>query len=267
MRVDDRPVSQRTFVRRPAVALAPVGMALALSALACDSKPEKNPFDPPKDAPIPAPPASAIPKKETAPELEIDSVSTKVGFERALLHNPEGRAKLVSLLGEARKWFEGKEALLVVDRKAKVPWVAIYLEELGKLGPSKVTVRTDTRTEYNRDQRFTPEAKVQAPPCSVVGMVTSDFGTAVWKLSGGAAGKRGRGMAGPDLSMTGDTIQRLAKGCKESSTFFVSVAEGIEWGLAFDLGASSRVVPEVHFEDTVLLGEIPTPGHKVDLKR
>jgi hypothetical protein len=98
-------------------------------------------------------------------------------------------------------------------------------------------------------------------------MVTSDFGTAVWKLSGGAAGKRGRGMAGPDLSMTGDTIQRLGKACKDSRTFFVSVADGIEWGLAFDLAASSRVVPEVHFDETVLLGEIPTPGHKIQLKR
>jgi hypothetical protein len=242
-------------------------MAFVLALLGCEDAPRKNPFDPPKDAPIPAPPASAIPKKELAPELEIDSVSTKVGFERALLHNPEGRGKLVSLLSDAKKWFDGKEALVVVDRKAKVAWVATYLEELGKLNPSKITVRTDTRTEYSRDQRFTPESKVQAPPCSVVGMVTSDFGTAVWKLSGGAAGKRGRGMAGPDLSMTGDTIQRLGKACKESSTFFVSVAAGIEWGLAFDLGASSRVVPEVHFEDTVLLGETPTPGHKIDLKR
>ena len=95
--------------------------------------------------------------------------------------------------------------------------------------------------------------------------MTSDFGTAVWKLSGGAAGKRGRGMAGPDLSMTGDTIERLAKTCEDSHTFFVSVAEGIEWGLAFDLGASSRVIPKVKFEDTVLLNEIPTPGHKVTL--
>jgi hypothetical protein len=263
MRVDDPTLSQRAFVRRPAVAL----LALVFATLGCDSKPRKNPFDPAKDAAIPAPPASAIPKRETAPELEIDSVSTKVGFERALLHNPEGRAKLASLMSDARKWFEGKAALVVIDRKAKVPWVAAYLEELGKLNPSQITIRTETRTEYNRDQRFTPESKVKAPPCSVVAMVTSDFGTAVWKLSGGAAGKRGRGMAGPDLSMTGDTIQRLAKACKESSTFFVSVAEGIEWGLAFDLAASSRVVPEVRFEDSVLLGETPTPGHKVDLKR
>jgi hypothetical protein len=89
----------------------------------------------------------------------------------------------------------------------------------------------------------------------------------VWRLSGGVASKRGRGMAGPDLSMTGETIERMGKTCSDSSTFFVSVAEGVEWGLAFDLAASSRVLEKVKFEDTVLLSEIPTPGHKVDLKR
>jgi len=261
MRLEHHALSKRAAVRRPSVAT----LALLCAALGCEEAPKKNPFDPPKDAPIPAPPASAIPKPERAPDFEIDTVSTKVGFERALLHNPEGRGKLVSLLGDAKKWVDGKDILLVVDRKAKVPWVAAYLEELGKLSPGKITIRTETRTEYNRDQVFVPEAKVQAPPCSVVGMVTSDFGTAVWRLSGGAAGKRGRGMAGPDLSMTGDTIERLAKTCEDSRSFFVQVAEGIEWGLAFDLGASSRVVPKVKFENTVLLNEIPTPGHKIAL--
>lgn len=245
------------------------GVALvALSALllGCEDAPKRNPFDPPKDAPIPAPPVSAIPKKETAPELEIDTVSTKVGFERALLQNPEGKAKLTQLLGDARRWLEGKDVLVRIDRKAKVGWVATYLDELGKIGPAKITIRTDTRKEFSQDQRFTPEAKAKAAPCSVVGMVTSDFGTAVWKLSGGVAGKRTKGMAGPDLSMTGETIERFAKGCPDSSSFFVSVADGVEWGLAFDLGASSRVLEKAKFEDTVLLGEIPTPGHKVDLK-
>jgi hypothetical protein len=250
-------------VRQPALSL--LGLAL-LAATACEDAPKKNPFDPPKDAAIAAPPASAIPKQETAPDLEIDTVSTKVGFERALLHNPEGRARLTQLLGDAKKWIEGQEVRLIVDRKAKVPWVATYLEELGKVGPSKITIRTETRKDYNQDQRFTPETKAKAPPCSLVAMVTSDFGTAVWRLSGGVASKRGRGMAGPDLSMTGETIERLAKGCSDSSTFFVSVAEGVEWGLAFDLAASSRVLEKVKFEDTVLLSEIPTPGHKVDLK-
>lgn len=248
------------------LALSLLGLTF-LALTGCEDAPKKNPFDPPKDAAIPAPPASALPKKESAPDLEIDTVSTKVGFERALLHNPEGRAKLTQLLGDAKKWIENQDVRVTVDRKAKVPWVATYLEELGKLGPSKITIRTDTRKEYNQDQRFTPESKAKAPPCSLVGMVTSDFNTAVWRLSGGVASKRGRGMAGPDLSMTGETIERMGKTCSESSTFFVSVAEGVEWGLAFDLAASSRVLEKVKFEDTVLLSQIPTPGHKVELKR
>jgi biopolymer transport protein ExbD len=250
-------------MRPPALILT----ALICAALAgCEDAPKKNSFGPSKDAPVDAPPASAVPKKEVAPDLEIDTVSTKVGFERALLQNPEGRAKLTQLLGDAKKWIEGQEVRVLVDRKAKVAWVATYLEELGKVGPSKITIRTETRKDYSQDQRFTPEAKAKAPACSLVAMVTSDFGTAVWRLSGGVASKRGRGMAGPDLSMTGETIERMGKSCPESSTFFVSVAEGVEWGLAFDLAASSRVLEKVKFEDTVLLSEIPTPGHKVDLK-
>jgi hypothetical protein len=263
MRLDHPTCSKRTVVRRPALAL----LGLCFAALGCEDEPKKNPFDPPKDAPIPAPPASAIPKPDTAPILEIDTISPKVGSERALLMHPEGKGELTALLASAKRWIEGKDVTVLVDRKTKVPWVVTFLDELGKVGPSTITVRTETRKEFNQDQRFVPEAKVQAPPCSVVAMVTSDYGTAVWKLSGGTAGKRSKGMAGPDLSMTGDSIERFAKGCKDSSTFFVQVAEGVEWDLAFDLGAESRVLEHAKFDKTVLLSEIPTPGHKVDLKR
>lgn len=255
-------------MRQPALAFAALCFAAcaAFTALGCEDEPKKNPFEPPKDAPIPAPPASAIPKKDTAPDLEIDTISPKVGSERALLMHPEGKAQLTQLLADAKRWIEGKDVVLLVDRKTKVSWVATYLDELAKIGPSNITVRTETRKEYSRDQHFVPEAKVQAPPCSVVGMVTSDYSTAVWKLSGGTASKRSKGMAGPDLSMTGDTIERFAKGCKDSTTFFVSVADGIEWGLAFDLAASSRVLEHAKFDTMVLLNEIPTPGQKVALK-
>jgi hypothetical protein len=249
-------------MRQSALALA--GLCFAL--LSCEEEPPTKPLEPAKAAPAAAPAEATTPKPQTAPDLEIDTVSAKVGFERALLQNPEGRANLASLLQGAKRFIEGKDVRVSIDRKTKVPWVATYLDELGKIGPSKITLRTETRKEFSQDQHFTPEAKAKAPPCSVVGMVTSDFGTAVWKLSGGVAGKRSRGMAGPDLSMTGDTIERFGKGCKESSTFFVSVADGIEWGLAFDLAASSRMLEHVKFEDSVLLGEIPTPGHRVELK-
>jgi hypothetical protein len=261
MRRDHPTLSNRSALQKSALTL------LLLTALGCEEAPKKNPFDPPKDAPIPAPPASAFKKPETAPVLEIDTISPKVGSERALLMHPEGKAELTRLLGEAKRWLEGKDVVLIVDRKTKVAWVATYLNELAKVSPASIKVRTDTRKDFSSELRFVPEAKVQAPPCSVVGMVTPDYATAVWKLSGGTAGKRPKGMAGPDLSMTGDTIERFAKGCKESSTFFVQVADGIEWGLAFDLAASSRVLEHAKFDTTVLLNEIPTPGHKVELKR
>ena len=258
---EDNPTfANRAAVRKPALAL----LAL-LTALGCDEEPKKA-AEPAKEAPVAAPPPTAVKKPDVAPILEIDTISPKVGSERALLMHPEGKAELTRLLTEQKRWLQGQDVALLVDRKTKVAWVATYLDELAKLGVSKVTVRTDTRKEFSGEQRFVPEAKVQAPPCSVVGMVTSDYATAVWKLSGGTAGKRSKGMAGPDLSMTGDTIERFAKGCKDSSTFFVQVADGIEWGLAYDLAASSRVLEHAKFDTSVLLNEIPTPGHKVDLK-
>jgi len=266
MRFNDPTLPQRALVRKSTLAWALLGLTFAAATLGCEDEPKPHSTATPKDAPAPAPPESARPRPDVAPILEIDTVSPKVGFERALLQHPEGKAQLTTLLSDAKRWIEGKDVVLIVDRKTKVTWVATYLDELGKVSPSNITIRTDTRKEFNQDQHFVPEAKVQAPPCSVVGMVTSDFGTAVWKLSGGTAGKRSRGMAGPDLSMTGDTIERFAKGCKESTTFFVSVADGIEWGLAFDLAASSRVLEHAKFDSSVLLSEVPTAGQKVALK-
>lgn len=238
-------------------------VALGWVVLACEEPPKKEP--PKKEVPVDDAPV-APPKTDSAPILEIDTISPKVGTERALLIHPEGKAKLAELLGHSKKWLEGKDVTVIADRQTKVPWVVTFLDELGKVGPSSITIRTETRKDFSADQRFVPESKVKAPACSVVAMVTSDYGTAVWKLSGGTAGKRTKGMAGPDLSMTGDTIERFAKACKDSKTFFVQVADGIEWGLAFDLAASSRVLEHAKFEQSVLLSEIPTPGQKVTVK-
>ena len=87
----------------------------------------------------------------------------------------------------------------------------------------------------------------------------------MWRLKGGTAAKRSKGFAGPDLTMTGDTIVRLSKRCKESSTFFLSGAEGVEWGLVFDLGASALKLKDANLETPVLLHAPPTPGRAVDL--
>ncbi len=236
-------------------------------AYACDEEKPKNPFDPPPDKAKEPPPHTEAAKPTGPPQLGIDTIGPKVGFNRALLEQREGQANLRAELEKNKEHFAGKPATLIVDRKAKLSHVAVFLEELGKLGSKPVTIKTETRKDYTGEIAFTPENAIgTVPNCSVVAVVMEDRGTAVWKLSGGVAGKRAKGMAGPDLTMTGDTIVRNAKACSDSRTIFVSAAEGLEWGMAYDLAASTKALEKAYFDNVVFLGEFPVPGHKVDLK-
>ena len=243
------------------------GLALTLSVLgACDDAPKPSaPKSQATETPTAIP--TAAPKPAGPPEFEIDTLSAKVGFERALLDQRDGRNNLINLLKPTEKYVSGNDATLVVDRSAKLPWVVAFIDEHGKVGAKRVLIKTETRKEFAASLPFTPELSLKSPPdCSVVAMVLEDRGTAVWKLSGGVATKHGKGMAGPDLSMTGDNIERFAKGCKHSNTLFVSVGPSVEWGLAYDLAASAKTLPKASFENFVLLGETPVPGHKVALR-
>jgi len=253
------------MMERARLAYWGLGLICACAALACDDRPEK----PPAPAPEPPPTATAesAPKPAGPPDFEIDTLSAKVGFERALLDQRDGHTRLVELLKGAEKFVAGQDVSLRIDRSAKLPWVTAYIEELGKLGAKHVLVKTETRKEFASSLPFSPELGLKSPAsCSVVAMVLEDRGTAVWKLSGGVATKHGKGMAGPDLSMTGDNIERFAKGCKQSSILFVSAGPSVEWGLAYDLAASAKTLTKASFDAFVLLGKTPVPGHPVTLE-
>jgi hypothetical protein len=251
---------------RLALALAALG---AFAAAACDDPPpKKNPFEAPPKETVEPPKDAAPPKPVGPPELAIDDLGPKVGFSRVLLDKPEGRDKLAKELAENKSQFEGKEATLSVIRKAKLSWVMTMMSELGKIGATKVIVKTDTRKDYPGELPFTPEAKAPTPePCAVVGMILEDRSAAIWKVAGGTAIKRAKGLAGPDLSTTGETIERFARGCKGSNMFFVSSGETVEWGLAYDLAASTRTLEDIKFDTFVLLEKIPTAGRKVELSK
>jgi biopolymer transport protein ExbD len=242
----------------------------ALLALSCaagcdDSKRPKNPFDPPPDAPK-KPPAVEAPKPQGPPEFSIDTISPKVGFSRVVIKKAEGKQELESRLAEQKEHIDGKDVRLLVDRKTSIDWVVLYVEELGKLGAKHVTIVTESREEFPKEVRFTPEGGIgSVASCSVVAMVMEDRSIAVWKLSGGVASRRSKGLAGPDLTMTAETLERMAKACRESDKIFVSAAEPVEWGLAYDLAASAKALDKVAFRDVILLKQRPVPGHKVEL--
>jgi hypothetical protein len=246
-----------------------LGLGCSSAALGCDDHPDKPPSTTPS-APsgTVTPEATAAPKPAGPPDFEIDTLSAKVGFERALLDKNDGRTTLQNLLKPTANFVDGQDVTLVVDRMAKLPWVIAFIDELGKLGVKHVIVKTDTRKELSGSLPFTPELSLKSPPeCSVVAMVLEDRGTAVWKLSGGVATKHGKGMAGPDLSMTGDIVERFAKACKQSTSIFVSAGPSVEWGLAYDLAASTKTIEKISLDTFVLLEETPVPGHKVEIKK
>ena len=243
-----------------------LGAVLLCLGAACESQPQKNAFDQGPDQVKPLPKSSGVPEPEGPPDFEIDSIGAKVGFERAMTETSEGLEKLRADLAKQKAHVEGKELVVRIDRQAKRPWVATYLTELFKAGAESVKLKTDTREGYPTELKFLSQAEATSPPkCSAVGMILDDRSTAVWKLSGGTASKRGKGMAGPDLSMTGETLERVGKQCKESDMFFVSGAESVEWGLIYDLAASSQRLEKFRFERMVLLDAVPTPGHKIEL--
>jgi hypothetical protein len=183
-----------------------------------------------------------------------------------VLKQPSDAAKLHAELNLHEQFIKDKEVMLRVDRKSELNWVAVFISELSKLGASTVLVKTETRHEFPGQLRFVPQRALNNPaPCSVVSMVLEDRGTAVWKLSGGVATKYSKGFAGPDLTMTADALKRFAKGCSESDLLFISAAQPIEWGLAYDLGASAYKLDPTHFGRLVLLDEVPTAGRKVEL--
>jgi hypothetical protein len=173
--------------------------------------------------------------------------------------------KLETYLANEKKFIEGKELLLVVDRKAKRGWVSAYIDALGELGPSKIIVATETREEFSGKLEFVPSAKgASLEGCTMIGQVTEHNGSALWKLEGGTAGERGPGLGGPDLSMAKEVIQKNYEKC-ESSVFVTDGGLTKDWGFIYDMAAAAASLKESGIVRAILPSEPQTAGRKVTL--
>ncbi|HEY3255097.1 MAG TPA: hypothetical protein VGJ91_14150, partial [Polyangiaceae bacterium] len=123
-----------------------LGIGLCLCAVVACDDPPKPPA--PKPEATVTPSATAAPKPAGPPDFEIDTLSAKVGFERALLDQRDGRSNLINLLKPTEKYVSGNDATLIVDRSAKLPWVVAFIDELGKLGAKRILLKTETRKEF-----------------------------------------------------------------------------------------------------------------------
>lgn len=240
-------------------------LAVAALSLACEKEaPREIPSAAPKETAAPV--ATKPPEPSGVPGLAIDRSGAMVAFERVSLDSRDAPQKLRTELERHKRYLDGQEVKVPAERRVSPAWVAMMIDALGDVGVARALVRTETRAEFPGEVGFVPVAKAKSsPPCTVVMMITADRGTAVWKVGGGVAGKRGKGMAGPDLTLTGETVERYAKGCADASVAFVAGAEGVDWGLVFDLAASTRRLPKAYFANLAVLGTPPVPGRPVAL--
>lgn len=239
---------------------------LAATALGCE-EPQKAP-EPLKSAtlevePTPAPaPAKTEPPKR-APSFEVDETSVKVGYTRFFVDKPSDKTKLRTELEQARQYVDGQEVKITANRKAKLPWLVTYLDELSQVGAKALVITTPTRGDYPTTITLAPFSQANPPGCTPVAAIQEDRSTVTWKLAGGGQTRRGRGLGGPDLSTTGESIARLYKACKGGDTVVLGAHDAVEWGLVYDLVASTYRIEETAIGQRRLLPQLNKAGAKV----
>jgi hypothetical protein len=234
-----------------------------VAATACEDKPKPAPA--PTSTPAPESTPTPPPRPTLPPTLIVDTSGALVAGARVGLDTQGAAERLRSELEPHRSFIDKQEVRMTAERPSKPAFVSALINALSAAGASRVIVRTSTRSDFPPEVGFIALDNARsAPPCTLVAMITADRGSAVWSLAGGAAGKRGKGMAGPDLTLTGETIETRAKSCPGSQLIFVAGAEGVDWGLVYDLAASTKRLTRSVFSDTALLPKPPVPGHKID---
>ena len=240
-------------------------LMFAVVAAGCEDKPKPSPA--PAATPTPEATPTPPPKPTLPPTLIVDTSGALVAGTRVSLDGAGAPERLKTELAQHREFIEGKETRFAAERQVKPAYVATMIDAVTAVGATRALVRTSTRSEFPGEVGFIGLSKAKtAPPCSVVAVITDDRGSAVWSLKGGVAGKRGKGMAGPDLTLTAETLTTHAKKCPESQVLFVGGAPGVEWGLVYDLAASSKTLPKPYFTEVAALGDSPVPGHPVELR-
>jgi biopolymer transport protein ExbD len=253
-------------MNRPAHLLALAAVA-ALSLAACDD--DKKPASTAPSATASVAPASTMaepPKPKTMPELLVDADGPYLGGTRVDLAAKNGHEKLTKILGALP--IDGKPVTLIAEKKAKTLDVATVVAALGDAGAPKVVIKTDGRNDLPKEITVTPPSRVSSPPpCSIVTMVMKDdLSTAVWSLKGGVAKRQRKGLAGPDLTQTGDEVEKAIGVCT-SSMAFVSGDDPIGWEMTYNLAGTMVLADKKKKIDTlVLLREAPVAGRAVEPK-
>ncbi|WP_438016176.1 biopolymer transporter ExbD [Sorangium sp. So ce315] len=234
-------------------------------AAACESAPK--PSEPGAAATAAASVAEAPaepPKPKGMPELLVDPMGPYLGGQRVDLAQKDGAEKLAKVIRALP--IEGKPVTLLAEKKAKPSAVAAVVTELGAAGAPKVIIKTDGRDDLPKEITVVPEGRVSKPPaCAVSTMVLKDLATAIWPFGGGMGKKQRKGLAGPDLSNTGEQLAKDIAACSATVAFF-SADDDVPWEMAHNLaGTVIGSDAKKKLDTLVLLRSAPVAGRPVQL--
>ncbi|WP_437926171.1 biopolymer transporter ExbD [Sorangium sp. So ce291] len=235
-----------------------------LAAPACESAPKPpEPGAAATAASVAEAPAEP-PKLKGMPELLVDSMGPYLGGQRVDLAQKEGPEKLAKAIRALP--IEGKPVTLIADKKAKPSAVAAVVTELGAAGAPQVIIKTDGRDDLPKEITVVPEGRVSKPPaCAVSTMVMKDLATAIWPFGGGMGKRQRKGLAGPDLSNTGEQLTKDIAACSASVAFF-SADDEVPWEMAHNLaGTVIASDAKKKLNTLVLLRAAPVAGRPVQL--
>ncbi len=208
--------------------------------------------------------AQAPPAPPRAPVITIDDQGCTVDGTAFTGDPAEWRPSVAAVL-RGKPLVAGETLTVEVMRNVKTPQVAALAATLGEVNAKSVIIRTPLRDQSMGELELSLKHPA-AGDCSAVAMIEHDGAVALWSKSGGVAQKFTHGMAGPDLTTSTEALRKRAAAC-DSPVWFVSAAESVQWGLAFDLAMRARSSADggtpLRPRQTVLLAHTPVAGRRV----
>jgi hypothetical protein len=207
----------------------------------------------------------AAPAEAKAPNILVDEGGAYIGGERVDFKDKDAAQKLAQILAKHAATIKGKPVAITATRNAKTADVVRTLTAFTSVD-SAVTIKTQTREK--KDVSIIAETDDKAgklADCTVIVMVLKDRATASWHLKGGTATKYAKGMAGPDMSQTGEGVAKQWKTCPAATTLALSGDDTVEWGLVFDLSQTADPRPPSPTNKYLFPRTTPIAGRPVKL--
>jgi hypothetical protein len=227
----------------------------------CDAHSDSTATQPPAIEASPAAASAFLSAEAKAPEIIIGRMNVDVGKDRVPTSDPALADRTAVFLRGAPA-IEGRIVDVVVLRAAKPSHVAAVLDALRQEKATGANMKTDSRDGATETL---PVAFVPTlPDCATVAWIAKDAAIDVWRAGGGVAKRVLRGLAGPDLTLGLEAVEKQGSNCA-ASQFALGADDAMTWGLVFDLGRAALHAPWTRTSSAVLV-TAAIPGRRLSIR-